>query len=98
MAGGLVRKSQAQKAAGPLDATYKQQGDGFTADQRSEWNALAATGTAGQRLAVAGGVCGAVLLVAGAALVARGHVLASRPRVSVMAAPDRAGLWVEGRF
>lgn len=97
MAGGLVIRSQATKAAGPLDAARDQQGY-FTPIQGHLLAALTDVATAGQRMALAGGISGAVLLVLGAALVGRGHVVAARARVAPMAGSGRAGLILEGRF
>ena len=97
MAGGLVIRSQAIKIGGLLADVQAQQ-DYFTPFQGAELAILTDVASNGQRLALASGISGAALLVLGAALVGRGHVLTARARVAPMAGSGRAGLIVEGRF
>ncbi len=94
---GMGIRSQAIRAADPLIAMHERQGV-LLFGQGRELAALTDAVTAGQQVALAGGLSGAVFLVLGAALVGRAHVLTSRARVAPMAGPGRAGLIVEGRF
>lgn len=97
MVGGLVVRSQAIKAADPLVDVKKQQGE-FTLEQGHQLAALTNAENAARQVALAGGISGAFLLMLGAALIGRGQVLRARTRVAPMAAPGRAGIFVEGRF
>ncbi len=98
VAGGIGLRSQVMKAARPLDALREQQGGYFTEAQARALAPLSAADDVGRQLVLAGGISAAVLLVVGAALVGRGHVLKARARVRPVAGPGHAGISIEGRF
>lgn len=97
MAGGLAVRSHVLKTGDSLAALQTQQGY-FTPTQQQTWSLLAKAGTTGHEVALVGGITGAVLLVLGSTLIARGQVLSKRTLVLPTAGLGQAGLMIEGRF